>query len=235
VSSLHVNQKVYLPLSENRKEVANIHQMMGGLQFLSEAATEKAFWQHAPHSRILHLAMHSSLDVENPLFSTLVFSQANEDTLDTQNDGFLHAYELYQMNLNADLIVLSACESGYGKLLQGEGMMSLARSFQYAGSKNILMSLWQVDDKSTSDLMMQFYKNLDRGLPKDEALRKAKLNLLENSPFRHPCYWAGFILSGDDLPIRHRKINRYVLAFFAIVLLIGGGYCLNKYFYFYPQ
>lgn len=229
IHSMVSHPKAYSPLSENQTEVSRIHELMEGHKFLAEEASEKAFWEHAASSRLLHLAMHSHVDEENPFFSALVFSPVTQDSLNPHNDGLLYAYEFYQMNLNTDLIVLSACESGYGKLLKGEGVMSLARSFQYAGAKNIVMSLWPVDDHSTSDLMMKFYQYLDQGMPKDEALRKAKLYLLENSPFRHPYYWAGFILSGDDLPIRNSTSPLYLVAFILIPILLVIGFFVKKY------
>ncbi len=228
VATFVSSHKNFVPLSENRKEVTRIHSMMGGQQFLAESATEQAFWQHASESRILHLAMHSQLDEENPLFSALVFSQSKQDKLTSQNDGFLYAYELYQMKLDAELIVLSACESGYGKILRGEGVMSLARSFQYAGCKNILMSLWQVDDQSTADLMVSFYQNIEKGMAKDEALRQAKLQMLENSPFKHPYFWAAFILSGDDMPMGNHPTHRYLLAMFVLVFSVVGALVIWK-------
>lgn len=227
--SVFAHTKAFSPLSENQKEVSHIQQIMGGQTYLGNQASEKKFWEQASESRLLHLAMHSHLDTENPFFSALIFSPETADSTDTQNDGLLYAYEFYQLKLNTELIVLSACESGYGKLLKGEGVMSLARSFQYAGGNNIVMSLWPVDDQSTAELMTQLYKYLDKGLPKDEALRKAKLNTLRNSPFRHPYFWAGFILSGDDLPIQKGK-NSYFWALLIIPAILAGIFIYRKYF-----
>lgn len=227
--SVLAHTKAFSPLSENQKEVSHIQQIMGGQTFLGKQASEKQFWEQASESSLLHLAMHSHLDTENPFFSALIFSPKTADSTDAQNDGLLYAYEFYQLKLNAELIVLSACESGYGKLLKGEGVMSLARSFRYAGGNNIVMSLWPVDDQSTADLMTQLYKYLDEGLPKDEALRKAKLNILGNSPFRHPYFWAGFILSGDDLPIQNGK-NAYFWALLIIPAILAGIVLYRKYF-----
>jgi len=117
-------------------------------------------------------------------------------------DGLLHAYEIYPRNLRADLAVLSACETGLGKWRKGEGMMSLARAFKYAGCPNIVMSLWQADDQTSADVMASFFSYLKQGLPKDQALRKAKLDFLDKgSGKQFPHYWAPFVLIGDDTPV----------------------------------
>ena len=93
----------------------------------------------------------------------------------------MYAHEIYQLDLNADLVVLSACETGYGKFNQGEGVMSLARSFMYAGTPSLVVSLWQVNDQSTAIIMQLFYEKLEKGMPKDIALRQAKLEYLKNA------------------------------------------------------
>ncbi|MCK5103041.1 MAG: CHAT domain-containing protein, partial [Cyclobacteriaceae bacterium] len=119
----------------------------------------------------------------------------------SHEDGELRAYELYDMDLsNLQMVVLSACETGIGKQYEGEGIFSIARGFAYAGCPSIVMSLWKVNDKTTADLIDFFYTNLKDKMPKDEALRVAKLTYIENSDDinAHPSNWAAFITLGNN-------------------------------------
>ena len=140
--------------------------------------------------------MHALVDDTHPLSSKLIFAPDQKDSL---NDGFLNAYELYNMSINADMVVLSACNTGYGKITRGEGVMSLSRAFRYAGCKSLVMSLWQADDKTTATIMKLFYQNLAAGQQKDEALRHAKLSYLDHADplTAHPYFWDAFIVSGN--------------------------------------
>ena len=116
----------------------------------------------------------------------------------SSEDGFLHPSEILDLDLNADLVVLSACQSGLGKLVRGEGMIGLTRAFMYAGTPSVIASLWSVADESTSVLMDEFYKYLIKeNLGKTESLRKAKVSLINSKKYSHPFYWAPFILTGD--------------------------------------
>jgi CHAT domain-containing protein len=103
------------------------------------------------------------------------------------------------LKLNADLVTLSACRTGLGKLVSGEGVLGLTRAFLYAGTRSVLASLWNVNDTATAELMTAFYRNLKRDLSKDEALRQAKLELLHGKQpaWRHPYFWASFVLIGE--------------------------------------
>lgn len=141
----------FLSLSQTSKEVESITIILNGLAKIGSTANEKSFKSVASNYGILHLAMHAYTDEENPMLSGLIFSK-NED----EEDDILHAYELYGMKLNAQLAVLSACNTGSGKFEKGEGVMSLARGFRQAGVPNIVMSLWQVDDESTRTIMESF-------------------------------------------------------------------------------
>jgi CHAT domain-containing protein len=138
---------------------------------------------------------------QHPALSKLLFSLSSKDTL---NDGYLHAYELHNLQLNTELVTLSACNTGFGKIQTGEGVMSLGRAFAYAGSPNVLMSLWSVPDGSTSKIMTEFYKHLANGMPKDVALRKAKLAYLNNADnlTSNPFYWSSFVLIGNAQPLQ---------------------------------
>ena len=188
------------PLRFNQREATNIHEYLSGVSLTDQSAVERRFKEEAGQYSVIHLAMHALVDDENPMYSRLVFSP---DAADTVEDGYLNAYELYNMELPADLAVLSACETGYGKLEQGEGIMSLARAFAYAGCPSIVMSHWAVDDAASAQLMDYFYRYLSEGLPKDEALRQAKLDYLATAPAQStaPFFWGNFVLIGDASPI----------------------------------
>jgi CHAT domain-containing protein len=112
-------------------------------------------------------------------------------------DGLLQIYEIFNLKLNADLVVLSACETGLGKQVKGEGLVGLTHAFFYAGTPSIIVSLWKVQDRSTADLMVNFYQQLDRDNDKAEALRLAKLQLIQQNRYAHPYYWAPFVLTGE--------------------------------------
>ncbi len=144
--------------------------------------------------RILHFATHGLVNEKNPKLSGLLL--APEDTT-SKEDGILHLGEIYNLNLNADLVVLSACETGLGQVAKGEGIIGLTRGFLYAGASNLLVSLWQVSDATTADLMVDFYDKMLGGMSKPEALREAKLQMIRRHPeYAKPYYWAPFILVG---------------------------------------
>jgi len=144
--------------------------------------------------KYIHFATHGILDEQNPGRSGLVLSQDQ----DSPEDGILRADEITALNLNADLVVLSACQTGIGKMIRGEGMIGLSRSFIYAGAPAVVVSLWSVSDQSTSLLMQRFYKNLvEEHLSKAEALQQARISLLKDEQFAHPFFWAPFVLTGD--------------------------------------
>ena len=168
----------FAALQNNQQEVQEAAQLFEGISLLGARASEAAFKQDAHKYQILHLAMHTLINDSLPLYSGLVFSQ-DQDSLE---DDFLYAYELYNMQLNAELAVLSACQTGIGKIQRGEGIMSLARAFMYAGCPNIAMSLWQADDEATAEIMTAFMAYLKDGMGKAEALRRAKLNYLAGAP-----------------------------------------------------
>lgn len=182
-------------LSFNTKEVEAIRSTMErGVSFLEMDATAQAFKTHAPKYHTLHLSTHGFPEINNPAFARLVFSSE-----DGENDTQLYAHELAQLPLNADLAVLSACESGYGEWARGEGIMSLARAFRFAGCKSILSSLWKAEGAASKELMEGFYGAYADGLSKDDALQKAKVDFLASaSPNQvHPKHWANFVLIGD--------------------------------------
>jgi len=146
---------------------------------------------------LVHIATHSTSDSGKELLAGLIFSPSNLPGQPLEkDDGILYSGEIYNLRTDADLIVLSSCESGLGKLVKGEGMMALNRGFFYSGIYNIIYSLWKVEDRSTSRLMILFYKNILDGHPFSTALRLAKLELIKNPYTAFPKYWSGFVLVG---------------------------------------
>jgi CHAT domain-containing protein/Tfp pilus assembly protein PilF len=196
------NDKI-TPLKYTVEEVNNIQSMLNGKAWIDQSATKKSFLENAPKQGVIHLAMHGFLDPKDALNSGLIFSRNAPN--DTTN--YLTGYDLYAMELNTKLAVLSACNTGDGVLKGKEGIMSLARSFAFAGCQSLVMSLWSVPDKTTSDIMVKFYENLKNGMPKDVALQQAKLTHLSTAePSRRvPNTWAAMILMGDIEPLSFAK------------------------------
>ena len=184
-------------------------------------ATESAVKRvNAP--RILHLATHgfflaaparaatgfspvvtqtssAGAEIENPLLrSGLAFSGANRRRGNSNDDGILTALEASGLNLwGTKLVVLSACDTGVGEVRNGEGVYGLRRAFVLAGAESLVMSLWQISDFTTRELMTNYYRNLKQGMGRGEALRQVQLDMLKHNPKLHPFYWANFIQSGD--------------------------------------
>jgi len=208
------------PLHHNRAEAEAVAAIFGGQVLSGAEATEAAFRQRAGDYRILHLATHSKANDRAGDYSFLAFHTL-DDSLENE---WLYNSELYNLQLHADLVVLSACETGIGELQRGEGIISLARGFSYAGAKSIVTSIWNVSDRHTQDLMTRFYTYLNEGLPKHRALRQAKLDYLDKQegPARSPFFWAGFIPIGDTAPVASSQ-NGYWKALTALGILLLAG------------
>ncbi len=209
-------------LPNAREEVQTIADLLDGVAQLGIHATESNFKKIAADYSILHLASHSIIEDEEPLYSKLLF----DNEADSIDDGFLHVYELYNMQLNADLVTLSACNTGIGKLYKGEGMVSLARGFLYAGVPNIVMSLWSVSDRPTKDLMTYFYQEMDQGKSKAAALHAAKLTYLEEADniTANPYYWGSFIYLGqvEPQPLWYRTWSMPIIGIVLLILILAG-------------
>lgn len=156
---------------------------------LRKEASESALRQYGSGFTYLHFATHGTFHPEMPLRSALMLAR------DTQSDGMLSADKLYSMHLGADLVTLSACETGLGKTAGGDDVLGLVRGFMYAGARSIVSSLWKVDDLATARLMTQFYGNLNKSQDRRESLRNAQLTTMKTFP--HPYYWAAFQLTGS--------------------------------------
>lgn len=217
----------FSPLPGAGEEVMNVSDHIQTTSFANFLAQENTFKQKAPDFDILHLAMHTIINDSLPMFSKLVFSKSDENS---EDDGFLNTYEIYNMKLNARLAVLSACETGSGKLQKGEGVMSLARGFIYAGCPSIVMTLWQVEDKSGVNIMANFYSYLSKGKRKDVALRMAKLKHLESSDplTAHPHYWLGYVNIGDSEPLYTSNDIYFVIILFIAILVVFFDWYYRK-------
>jgi CHAT domain-containing protein/Tfp pilus assembly protein PilF len=207
------------PLKYTETEVNNINSIFRGRIMTGENATESNFKAEAGNFNILHFAMHTIINDDDPLASKLVFA-INGDSL---NDGFLNTYEIYDLELNAELAVLSACKTGIGKLRQGEGIMSLARGFLYAGVPSIVMTLWEVEDVASAEIITSFYENLRDHHQKDVSLHMAKLQYLENANQlqSHPYFWAAFMQIGNNDPVITYSRYYLIAGVFLVALLIG--------------
>jgi CHAT domain-containing protein len=161
-----------------------------------KASRETAISPELSKYRIIHFATHGVLDLEHPDLSGIVLSLVNEKG--QPQDGYLRLHDIYNLNLPAELVVLSACQTGIGKQVKGEGLIALTRGFMYAGAKSVVASLWKVDDAATSALMADFYKQMfTNKLKPAAALRAAQLNLSQQKRWSSPYYWAGFFIQGE--------------------------------------
>ena len=205
-----VRQGQLLPLIGNIEEVQSISRYFKGTILTGSEATKNTFQQLAPNFGIIHFATHAIINNESTDRSYLALAK-DEDDID---DDHLYIRDLYNTKLPAELVVLSACETGLGELKKGEGIISLARGFSYAGAHAVITSLWSVSDQANVDLMQRFYENLKRGKSKDDALRLAKLSFIQDdeSAFRAPFYWASTIAIGDMKPIKTTNYSMWILA-----------------------
>ncbi|MBL8216180.1 MAG: CHAT domain-containing protein [Bryobacterales bacterium] len=188
-------------LPNARVEVAGIRALFpraASTVFMGAEAGEQALKAADTEAfRYLHLAAHGYFDEQHPARSGIVLAAGGA----AGQDGVLQAREVMSLRLNADLVTLSACESGLGRLLDGEGVMGLTRAFLYAGAQSTVVSLWKVNDAATAELMKRFYGHIKAGLSRDEALRQAKLGLMAmGSAWRHPYYWAPLVFTGERGP-----------------------------------
>ncbi len=200
--SLHLNT-----LLKTKKEVSLIKKILKGKTYINNAAKKSVFLNTSNQTKIIHLATHADA-TNNPW---VAFS-----------DSKLKLHELYTYKNNAELVVLSGCNTSLGEIAAGEGILSLARGFFYSGAKAVISSQWNVNDKATSEIMISFYKNIKIGVRKDIALQKAKLQYLKNHSLSEtsPYYWASFTLIGNSNKIN--LSNSYNFLYFTIILTIFG-------------
>jgi len=170
-----------------KDEVEAVHRILPESElFLGEAANHELFLRKAPSSRLIHIATHGSFRPDNPMFSGIRLG-----------DAYLHLYELYHMQLSAELLTLSGCATGLNVIAAGEELLGLIRGALYAGARSLLLTLWDVNDRSTAQFMTSFYRRLQTSTTKAEALAEAAREVREQYP--HPYHWAPFVLVGKAL------------------------------------
>ncbi len=201
--SVLADEKRFAELKYSEWEVKSIIELFTernadetSIAYFYSDATEECFKTNTKDFKIIHIASHSFVNEVRPDISGVVFAQTGDSI--KNEDGILYAGETYNLELNADLVVLSSCESGMGKLIKGEGLMALTRGFIYSGADNIIFSLWKIPDKHTSELMVEFYKHVAEDKNYTESLRQAKLSLIKNNLTARPRSWAGFVLIGGN-------------------------------------
>lgn len=197
IKNLYADQGFDLsPIPFSRIEVRNVVKFFPKVNrrlYLDNRASEAFVKTHSLEEyQVIHFACHGLLDEHFPFRSALVLSREEN----SGEDGFLQVREIYNLKMKAEMIVLSACQTGRGKLEYGEGVLGLPRIFFYTGAQSVLSSLWSIHDKSTSKFMNLFYEFLFQGYSKAQALRLTKLRMMK-SRFSHPHYWAAFVLNGD--------------------------------------
>jgi CHAT domain-containing protein len=182
---------------QEAKTIANLFRPRGRA-LIGEQADENNFRKLSGSARILHIATHGVVDNVSPMYSHVLLAEG-----DANHDGRLEVWEIADMDINADLVTLSACETAGGKFSQGEGMIGLSWAFFIAGCRSTLVSQWKVESQGTAELMIEFYRRYskrtgDTEMSKTEALRSASLKMLKSREYAHPFYWAGFALIGDE-------------------------------------
>lgn len=206
--SVSVNGNTWNELAYSENEINDIVSLFDNTGipakgYLHSMASERVFRKEAGHFNFVHIATHGMLNESFPDLSGLILSPSytNGDTIKnpSEDDGILFSSELYDLSLNAGLVVLSACETGTGKLVNGEGLMSMTRAFLYTGIPNMVYSLWKVGDVSTHKLMVAFYKGVLNGLSYSRALQQAKISLVGDEKYAYPLFWGGFTLVARDL------------------------------------
>lgn len=208
------------PLDYAKMEVESIERNLKTKTFIDEEASEENFFNEAKNAGILHLAMHTLLNDDDPLYSKLLFTYKPEN-----KSGLVNTYELLRLDLNAELAVLSGCSTGDGELQKGEGVMSLSSGFQFAGVPSIIMSLWEVNDRFGALVIDKFYQYLAMGDQKSQALYKAKIEVLAqgNALYAHPYYWAGLTLMGDDAKLQFVQRKRWDIYILGGTVLLALG------------
>jgi CHAT domain-containing protein/uncharacterized protein HemY len=200
------------PLKYSREEIEEIASVFSDVSvLLSDNATEENFLENADDKSIIHLSTHSIIHNNQPF---IIFTKDNKN----QSDGFLETGEIIKLKLHSELVVLSSCKSGLGSIDPTEGIIGMQKSFFEAGSKSVIVSLWDVNDKFTALFMKSFYKFLSEGLDKAEALRQAKLFFKKNYS-SNPYYWAAFILSGDNSRLNISKSYPFELKYVGVIIL----------------
>ncbi len=229
-NSMEMDQSYFtlLPQPFSIAFASRMQKIFRGKAFLLGQSTETLFKRNAGNHKIIHIGTHAESNNDYPEFSRLIFAK---NTSIYDEDNSLYVDEIYNCDLRSNLTTLTACETGKPGFQEGEGMISLAHAFNYAGSESILIGLWKIDEQASTLILEDFYNNLVKGLSKDEALRQAKLSYLQNNEGRMlaPPYWAGLVIMGDVSPIiLKQKTSVWVIIFSGIALLLVAGFVIFR-------
>lgn len=216
--------RTLISLPQAPSEITQIHNGLNRIQrkqsFINESATPSTFRDVAGSSRIVHLATHSEISDSDPLFSRLHFYADQDSDTDREVRGQLFAYELFDLNLQNDLIMLNSCESGGGRYLQGSGIMGISRALRYAGAQSLILNAWSVNDQFAADFATYFYEGLNQGESKSKALQRAKIEFIQGRN-ANPHYWGPYILNGDNRPMVSRREHQSGGMTLALLLIAG--------------
>ncbi|MCG8373387.1 MAG: CHAT domain-containing protein, partial [Balneolales bacterium] len=183
--------------------------------FVESQATKESFLNEASNSQIVHVATHSEVSEQDPLFSKIYLNSSENSQVQTA----LYAYELFDTNMSSDLIMLNSCSSGSGEYLQGTGIVGITRALRYAGANSLALNLWAVNDKIASEFATVFYTSINEGRSKTEAIRDAKLSLLENGN-ANPHFWGAYMLIGNPSPLTEKPAKAGFL--FPLLFIVIG-------------
>ncbi|MDX1592065.1 MAG: CHAT domain-containing protein [Balneolaceae bacterium] len=205
---------------EVRRVTNELNRFEANRSFTNESATARDFREIAGKSRILHMATHSEVSDSDPLFSTLHF-YADSDTEGPETvKGQLFAYELFDLDLRNELVMLNSCESGGDRYLQGTGIMGINRALRYAGVKSLVLNTWSVNDHYAAEFAELFYEYLNRGLSKSESLQRAKVDFIKTKN-ANPHFWGPYVLNGDNRPLLRRESDIEANTILAIAFLLA--------------
>ncbi|OQY05885.1 MAG: hypothetical protein B6I20_00325 [Bacteroidetes bacterium 4572_117] len=209
---------LFSELKRAKEEIKSIIEYFNGTTYIGDSATKSKFKSIISKKGIFHLALHANSEKDNPDYSFLAFSP----NINSNESNLMYNYEIHRAQINASMVVLSACNTGDGRVYSGEGVMSLSRGFTLAGALSVVHTLWRISDESSAVIMHDFYKYLSAGKSKSEALQLAKINYIENSSpeLVNPKYWSGFVLLGDYSPL-HRSHNQLSYLLIGLLLIVA--------------
>ena len=209
-----------------RQEAKYVSDITGGKLYENREAKESVYKNESGKYDIIHLAMHTLLNDKDPMHSTLIFSRGN----DSLNDGYLKTFEIYGIPLRAKMVFLSSCNTGSGLLFSGEGILSLARGFIYSGSQSVVMSMWEIEDKSGTEIVEKFYDNLKQGYSKSVALKRARIAFLRNADQlrSHPYFWSALVVYGNNTPLYFSGKLKIVIVIIVVILILSLGHYFWK-------
>ncbi len=210
------------------QEVRDIDKILNSVEnkriFIEDEATKEAFKSIAGNSRVIHIATHSEVSEQDPLFSTIYLNESNGVK---NTNSALYAYELFETKLKNDLIMLNSCSSGSGSYLQGTGIMGISRALRYAGAKSLALNLWSVNDQVASEFAGGFYSAINKGETKSMAMRDAKLQLL-NTGNANPYYWGSYMLIGNPSPLTKKPANAGLLYPVLLIIIVAFSFSIRN-------